>query len=102
MGDPIDRFAVPAHLQALFKCLELCAPFASNEESVPDGAFAPPVLNTAIFLLTSCVQLNTFACNYVGRPFTESLREHRPMLYVLLAGYAVVFLLAAGLVPPLL
>ena len=90
-----------AHLQALFKCLELCAPFASNEESVPDGAFSPSVLNTAIFLLTSCVQLNTFACNYVGRPFTESLREHKPMLYVLLAGYAVVFLLAAGLVPPL-
>jgi cation-transporting ATPase 13A1 len=90
-----------AHLQALFKCLELCAPFASNEKSVPDGAFAPSVLNTAIFLLTSCVQLNTFACNYVGRPFTESLREHKPMLYVLLAGYAVVFLLAAGLVPPL-
>ena len=75
-----------AHLQALFKCLELCAPFASNTESVPDGAFSPSVLNTAIFLLTSCVQLNTFACNYVGRPFTESLREHKPMLYVLLRG----------------
>ena len=88
------------HLHTLFRCLELCKPFAPDDVSVPDGAFSASVLNTAIFLLTSWVQLNTFACNYVGRPFTESLREHTPMLYTLLGGYAAVFLLAAGLCPP--
>lgn len=33
---------------------------------VPDGPFHPTLLNTAIFLLTAVMQLNTFTANYRG------------------------------------
>ena len=46
-------------------------------------------------------ELKIPSCGRCHAPALASLREHKPMLYVLLAGYAVVFLLAAGLVPPL-
>ena len=70
-------------------------------ERAPDGAFAPSPLNTAVFLLSVLVQLNTFAANYVGEPFTEALRDHRPLAGLLLASYFLLALCAADLCAPL-
>ena len=92
-----------AHLAALARARELCAPFAtrSGATRAPDGAFAPSPLNTVVFLLTTLVQLNTFAANYVGEPFTEALLDHKALAGLLAASYAVLLALAADVAPPL-
>ena len=38
---------------------------------VPDGDFHPNILNSIVFILSAWMQLNTFAVNYCGRPFTQ-------------------------------
>lgn len=35
--------------------------------------FKPNLLNTAVYLMSSSLQIATFAVNYRGRPFMESL-----------------------------
>lgn len=48
------------------------------------------MLNSAIYLLQLIQQISTFAINYQGRPFRESIRENKGMWYglVLVAGVA--------------
>ncbi|CAM9893537.1 unnamed protein product, partial [Laminaria digitata] len=46
-------------------------------------------------------QVNTFAANYTGHPFMQSLRENRPMWYTVLGAYASLAVAASGLVPSL-
>lgn len=52
--------------------------------------FQPSLLNSAIYLLQLIQQISTFAVNYQGRPFRESIRENRGMYWgiVLVAGVA--------------
>jgi cation-transporting ATPase 13A1 len=38
-----------------------------------EGEFAPSLLNSAVYLLQLIQQISTFAINYQGRPFRESL-----------------------------
>ena len=44
---------------------------------VPDGDFHPNILNSIVFILSAWMQLNTFAVNYCGKPFTQPLRENK-------------------------
>lgn len=39
--------------------------------------FEPSLLNSAIYLLQLIQQISTFAVNYQGRPFRESMSENR-------------------------
>ncbi|VDO47870.1 unnamed protein product [Onchocerca flexuosa] len=48
------------------------------------------------------LQVATFAVNYRGHPFMESLLENKPMLYSLLFSGSAVFALASGISPELL
>ncbi|KAH8062207.1 calcium-transporting ATPase [Aureococcus anophagefferens] len=91
------QFAV--HLFALVKAVELCAPHEPRERHAPDGAFSPSTINSAVFLLTAVVQLNTFAANYTGEPFMESLRDHVALSRLLAAVDVLLFAAAAGAAP---
>ena len=66
-----------------------------------DAEFKPTLLNTAIYLLGLSQQVSTFAINYQGRPFRESLRENPPLLYGLLGASAVSFCGATDFIPEL-
>lgn len=81
----VTQFSV--HLGALVVTMRLCRPFAPklHRSHVPDGAFSPSVVNTAVFLLSTVVQINIFATNYQGHPFMQSLAEHKPLAYVSLS-----------------
>ncbi|KAA8894990.1 cation transporting ATPase [Sphaerosporella brunnea] len=46
-----------------------------------EGEFSPSLLNSAIYLLQLIQQISTFAINYQGRPFRESLKENKGMYY---------------------
>uniref|UniRef100_A0A1I7WN13 Uncharacterized protein n=1 Tax=Heterorhabditis bacteriophora TaxID=37862 RepID=A0A1I7WN13_HETBA len=61
-----------------------------------EAKFSPNVLNTTVYIISMALQVCTFAVNYRGRPFMESLVENKAMLYsVLFSGFAV-FSLATG------
>ncbi|TIB78800.1 hypothetical protein E3Q23_00623 [Wallemia mellicola] len=66
-----------------------------------DAEFKPSLLNTAIYLLGLSQQVSTFAINYQGRPFRESLRENPPLMYGLMGASAVSFCGATDFLPEL-
>lgn len=68
---------------------------------IPDGSFNPNILNTSTFLLTMLATINTFAVNYRGRPFMESLSDNKVMLRSLQVIYIALFVCALQLFPPL-
>ncbi|KAK5149839.1 hypothetical protein LTR04_006948 [Oleoguttula sp. CCFEE 6159] len=66
-----------------------------------EGEFEPSLLNSAIYLLQLIQQISTFAINYQGRPFRESIRENRGMYYGILLVTGVAFSCATEFVPEL-
>ena len=64
-----------------------------------EGEFEPSLLNSAIYLLQLVQQVSTFAINYQGRPFRESIKENKGMWYGLIIPAAVAFSCATEFVP---
>ncbi|XGW25715.1 hypothetical protein V3C99_006823 [Haemonchus contortus] len=68
-----------------------------SEEKVDlDAKFTPSILNTSVYIISMALQVCTFAVNYRGRPFMESLLENKAMLYSVLISGVSVFMLAVG------
>ncbi|KAN0050509.1 hypothetical protein ACTA71_003635 [Dictyostelium dimigraforme] len=67
----------------------------------PDSPFAPNLLNSAVFLMSNAMQVATFAVNYKGHPFMQSLSENKPLLYALSFVWGLGLLLATEIMPPL-
>ncbi|EYC39599.1 hypothetical protein Y032_0649g1113, partial [Ancylostoma ceylanicum] len=61
-----------------------------------EAKFTPNVLNTSVYIISMALQVCTFAVNYRGRPFMESLIENKAMLYSILISGSSVFMLAVG------
>ncbi|KAF2722993.1 hypothetical protein K431DRAFT_283498 [Polychaeton citri CBS 116435] len=61
--------------------------------------FEPSLLNSAIYLLQLIQQISTFAINYQGRPFRESIKENKGMYYGIVLVTAVAFGCATEFVP---
>lgn len=75
----------------------------------PNQSMLPPSLPPSFPLLqplfwwrrpkNASLQVNTFTANYTGHPFMQSLRENRPMWYLVLGSYTSLVVAASGLVP---
>jgi cation-transporting ATPase 13A1 len=63
--------------------------------------FVPDIINSTIYLICMSLQVSTFAVNYKGHPFMESLTENRLLLYSILASSGVVLSLTLNLIPDL-
>lgn len=61
--------------------------------------FAPSLLNSAIYLLQLIQQISTFAINYQGRPFRESIRENRGMFWGIVLVTFIAFSCATEFIP---
>lgn len=61
--------------------------------------FEPSLLNSAVYLLQLIQQISTFAVNYQGRPFRESISENKGMYYGILMVTGVAFSCATEFVP---
>ena len=64
-----------------------------------EGEFEPSLLNSAVYLLQLIQQISTFAINYQGRPFRESIRENKGMYWGIVMVTCVAFSCATEFVP---
>ncbi|CAM9824034.1 unnamed protein product [Chrysoparadoxa australica] len=97
----VAQFAV--HMTCLLIMVGMCEAHVDKDDPslAPDGDFQPNVFNTAVFLLSSVMQVTTFAANYTGHPFVQSLKDNRPLYYMIVIAYAVLFTAATDVFEPI-
>merc|ERR1719192_1459965 len=95
----ISQFAV--HLGCLVFLTQEAYKREPRQEEFPDleKEFEPTLLNSTVYIISMFLQVSTFAINYRGQPFMESLTENRPLLYSLAGAGGFVVMLALGWLP---
>lgn len=69
--------------------------------SVPDSAFQPNLLNSAVYILSVVIQTNNFVVNYRGDPFTLNLEDNKYLLRSVQFIYFIIAVLLSGVFDPL-
>jgi len=94
----ISQFAV--HLSCMIFLVKQ-AYLREPLEEFPDleKEFEPNLLNSTVYIISMFLQVLTFAVNYRGHPFMESLTENRNLLYSLAGAGGFVVMLALGWLP---
>lgn len=72
-----------------------------NEAVDLEKKFEPSLLNGGVYLISLAMHVSTFAINYQGRPFRESITENRPLFYSLSTVMAICVLAATEYSPEL-
>ncbi|KAK4121526.1 hypothetical protein N657DRAFT_108639 [Parathielavia appendiculata] len=100
IGSILGQFAV--HVATLIYIARYCDVLEPRSE-MPDleAEFKPSLLNSAVYLLQLIQQISTFAVNYQGRPFRESLSENKGMFYGILGVTGIAFACSTELIPEL-
>jgi len=95
----ISQFAV--HLGCLIFLTREAYKREPRLEEFPDleKEFEPTLLNSTVYIISMFLQVSTFAINYRGHPFMESLTDNRPLLYSLAGAGGFVVMLALGWLP---
>ncbi|KAJ1963048.1 putative cation-transporting ATPase 1 [Dispira parvispora] len=71
----LGQFTV--HIVALIYVTQNAKLLGEMGEVDLDGDFSPTLLNTAVYFISLSMQISTFAINYQGYPFRESLRDNK-------------------------
>ncbi|KAF8774031.1 endoplasmic reticulum transmembrane helix translocase-like [Argiope bruennichi] len=66
-----------------------------------EAEFQPSLLNSTVYIISMALQLSTFAVNYRGHPFMESLSENKPLMYSIVVSGTAILMLVTGLSPDL-
>lgn len=100
LGSVLVQFAV--HCATLIYLSNVVYSITPPSDEVDlEGEFEPTLLNSAVYLMQLIQQVSTFAINYQGRPFRESIRENRGMYWGLLACSFVAFAGSTEFIPEL-
>jgi len=94
----IGQFAI--HITSLIYVVNEAYNYQKGEKPKPDSTFSPSLVNSAVFLIMTTMQVSTFATNYVGHPYMESLRDNKVLSRCLVGCLVVAFVAATELVPP--
>ncbi|KAI1432874.1 hypothetical protein GGR50DRAFT_671682 [Xylaria sp. CBS 124048] len=98
IGSILGQFAV--HIVTLIYISRYCDKLEPRSEMVDlEAEFRPSLLNSAVYLLQLIQQISTFAVNYQGRPFRESLSENKGMFYGIIGVTAVAFSCSTEFIP---
>ena len=86
----LGQFSV--HLLYLISAVKEAEKYMPEECIEPDSDFHPNLVNTVSYMVGLMLQVATFAVNYMGHPFNQSITENKPFLYALVAavGFFVV------------
>ncbi|EGP83921.1 uncharacterized protein MYCGRDRAFT_101482 [Zymoseptoria tritici IPO323] len=96
----LGQFAIHiATLIFISKTVERFEPKIDRSQIDLEGKFEPSLLNSAIYLLQLIQQISTFAINYQGRPFRESIKENKGMYWGIVLVTSVAFSCATEFVP---
>ncbi|XP_009763607.1 probable manganese-transporting ATPase PDR2 [Nicotiana sylvestris] len=79
----LGQFAI--HLLFLISSVNEASKYMPDECIEPDSDFHPNLVNTVSYMVGLMLQVATFAVNYMGHPFNQSIPENKPFLYALLA-----------------
>ncbi|KAK4172373.1 putative type V cation-transporting ATPase [Triangularia setosa] len=100
IGSILGQFAV--HVATLIYIARFCDKLEPRSEMVDlEAEFSPSLLNSAVYLLQLIQQISTFAVNYQGRPFRESLSENRGMFWGILGVTGIAFACSTEFIPEL-
>ncbi|CAL1689453.1 unnamed protein product [Lasius platythorax] len=72
-----------------------------GDDSSEDEPFEANLINSTVYIIAMSLQVSTFAINYRGQPFMESLAQNKALLFSLVGNSAVILLLACGFLPDL-
>ncbi|OQN98061.1 hypothetical protein B0A48_15893 [Cryoendolithus antarcticus] len=98
----LGQFAI--HIATLIyidRFVQRLEPKADRRSIDLERTFEPSLLNSAIYLLQLVQQISTFAINYQGRPFRESIRENKGMYWGIVLVTGVAFSCATEFIPEL-
>lgn len=62
-----------------------------------ENVFEANIINSTVYIIGMAFQISTFAFNYKGHPYMESLRENRLLMYSIMASVTVVICLTLGI-----
>uniref|UniRef100_A0A5B7CBG6 Cation-transporting P-type ATPase C-terminal domain-containing protein n=1 Tax=Davidia involucrata TaxID=16924 RepID=A0A5B7CBG6_DAVIN len=79
----LGQFAV--HLFFLISSVKEAEKYMPEECIEPDSNFHPNLVNTVSYMVNMMIQVATFAVNYMGHPFNQSISENKLFMYALLA-----------------
>ncbi|EPS67029.1 hypothetical protein M569_07746, partial [Genlisea aurea] len=82
----IGQFGV--HIAFLMWSARAAEEYMGEECVEPDYEFRPSVVNTVSYMAGMMLQVATFAVNYMGHPFNQSIRQNRPFAIALAAAAA--------------
>lgn len=101
IGSILGQFAV--HIVTLIYIARYCEQLDPRGELDVDleAEFSPSLLNTAVYLLQLIQQISTFAVNYQGRPFRESISENKGMFWGIIGVTAIAFSCSTKFIPEL-
>ncbi|VUC29586.1 unnamed protein product [Clonostachys rosea] len=98
IGSILGQFAV--HIVTLIYIARLCDRLEPRASDVDlEAEFAPSLLNSGVYLLQLIQQISTFAINYQGRPFRESISENKSMYWGMIGVSGLAFACAMELMP---
>ncbi|RLU17860.1 hypothetical protein DMN91_010099 [Ooceraea biroi] len=73
----------------------------SRDDNDEEEPFEKNLINSTVYIIAMSLQVSTFAINYRGQPFMESLMQNKALLFSLVGNSAVILLLACGFLPDL-
>ncbi|XP_009354068.2 probable manganese-transporting ATPase PDR2 isoform X1 [Pyrus x bretschneideri] len=79
----LGQFAI--HLFFLISSVNEAERYMPDECIEPDSDFHPNLVNTVSYMVSMMLQVATFAVNYMGHPFNQSVTENKPFLYAIVA-----------------
>lgn len=89
------------HVATMYYIQVLTAEIEPIGEIDLEAKFTPNLINTGVFLLSLSQTVSTFAVNYIGRPWRESIPENKSLYYGLVSATAIAYLGVAQIEPQL-